>query len=63
MIANLISGTRTKAELVVRVHMDESMFQSGIGVTDEERKSINVIRDEFRGDWNYTIRPRQKPLT
>lgn len=59
-IVNLISGTRTKAGLVVRAQIDRRTFQAGIKVTDEEMKSINIVRDTFQGDWNYTISPRPK---
>jgi hypothetical protein len=27
-------------------------------VSDEDMASINIIRNEFHGEWNYTIRPR-----
>ena len=29
----------------------------GIKVTDEEKKSINIERDDFHGEWNYCIKP------
>jgi hypothetical protein len=27
-------------------------------VTDEEMKRVNLERNKFHGDWNYTIRPQ-----
>jgi hypothetical protein len=24
-------------------------------------QAINIIRDEFHGEWNYTISPNQQP--
>jgi hypothetical protein len=29
-------------------------------VTDEEMSKINIMRDEFHGEWNYTLRPCNK---
>ncbi|HFQ81968.1 MAG TPA: hypothetical protein ENK33_11445, partial [Desulfobacterales bacterium] len=29
----------------------------GIKVTDEELKTILIKRDEFHGEWNYSIHP------
>jgi hypothetical protein len=30
----------------------------GIKVTDEEMEELNIIRNDFHGDWNYEILPR-----
>ena len=29
----------------------------GIAVSDEEMAAINITRDDFHGEWNYTIAP------
>jgi hypothetical protein len=34
------------------------MSSGHIRVTDEEMGSIDIVRDDFHGDWNYVIRPR-----
>jgi hypothetical protein len=28
-------------------------------VSDREMRSLNIEKDRFHGDWNYTIRPRE----
>ena len=33
----------------------------GVVVTDAEMAAINLEFDPFHGDWNYTIRPTEKP--
>jgi hypothetical protein len=32
-------------------------YPKGIAVSDEEMDAINITRDDFHGEWNYTIRP------
>ena len=32
----------------------------GKEITDEELEKINLIKDEFHGNWNYTIGSRTK---
>jgi hypothetical protein len=29
-----------------------------VKVTDTEMEKLHLIRNEFHGDWNYTINPR-----
>ncbi|NOQ22587.1 MAG: hypothetical protein GQ565_10420, partial [Candidatus Aegiribacteria sp.] len=29
----------------------------GLKVSDKEMKAINLKRDEFHGEWNYSISP------
>jgi len=59
-LVNLISGTTTKAGLVVTAQMDERDYPRGTTVTDEQMESINIEKDEFHGEWNYTISPTVK---
>ena len=58
-IVNLIGNTRTNAGLKVCCELDENVYPKGIKVSEEEMKSINLIRDQFHGDWNYTIIPKK----
>ncbi|MEO6831281.1 MAG: hypothetical protein ABI378_03400, partial [Chitinophagaceae bacterium] len=32
--------------------------EKGIVVPDEELKAINIVKDDFHGEWNYTIKPK-----
>jgi hypothetical protein len=34
-----------------------NLYPKGIKVSDEEMQAINITRDEFHGEWNYTISP------
>lgn len=60
VIVDLISATTTATGLTVRCQLDENTYPKGISVSDQEMATINIERDEFHGDWNYTIRPRNR---
>ena len=57
-IVDLIASTTTRAGLTVKCVLDEKQYPRKIQVTDEQMASINIKRDGFHGDWNYTINPR-----
>ena len=58
VIVDLIGSTTTKTGLSVRCELDPNSYPKGITVSDEEMAALNLVRDEFHGEWNYTIRPR-----
>ena len=57
VIVDLISATTTDTGLTVCCELDTNLYPKGIVVTDEEMASFNIVRAEFHGEWNYTIRP------
>ncbi|WP_435193121.1 ISAzo13-like element transposase-related protein, partial [Nonomuraea sp. bgisy094] len=61
-----ISATRTSTGLTVSAVLDDNDYPTGRTLTKDERKAIlqRVQRDDFHGEWNYTIAPydpRQSP--
>jgi len=58
VIVNLIASTTTRTGLTVKCQLDNSKYAKGIKVTDKELQQVNIIRDEFHGEWNYAIHPR-----
>lgn len=56
-IIELLSHTTTKEGLIVTAVVDKNIYPTGVKVTDEEMKKLNIVRDEFHGEWNYTIKP------
>jgi hypothetical protein len=60
VIVDLISATTTETGLTVRCELDTSTYPKGIVVTDQEMSQINVLHDDFHGEWNYTLRPCNK---
>jgi transposase len=58
VVLELISHTTTKEGLVVTALKDSNTYPTGIKVSDEELAALNLSRDSFHGEWNYTIRPQ-----
>lgn len=57
-IVNLIANTNTSTGLKVRCVLDKKHYPQKVRVTDEQMDSINIKRDAFHGEWNYTICPQ-----
>lgn len=57
VIISLISSTSTEKGLVVKCELDENKYFKGIKVSDEDLLKVNIERDDFHGEWNYTISP------
>jgi transposase len=58
VIVNLIAATTTRSGLRVRAAIDPGKYPQGVKVSDQEVAAIRLERDQFHGEWNYTIRPR-----
>ena len=57
-VIELISHTTTDQGLPVSAVKDSNPYPTGIKITKKEMKSLNIIRDSFHGEWNYTIKPQ-----
>jgi Rhodopirellula transposase DDE domain len=58
VIVNLIGSTTTEAGRHIRSQLDENAYEAGLKVSDEEIAALAIERDEFHGEWNYRLRPR-----
>jgi Rhodopirellula transposase DDE domain len=58
VVVELIAATTTKTGLTVRCERDTRTYPKGMKVSDEEMASLNIKRDKFHPEWNYTISPR-----
>jgi transposase len=58
VIIKLIAATTTKKGLVVQSQLDPTIYPSGLKISDEDIATILIQRDDFHGEWNYTISPR-----
>jgi hypothetical protein len=58
VIVDLISATTTETGLSVRCDLDPTDYPRGIAVSDAEMQALNLVRDSFHGEWNYTIWPQ-----
>ncbi len=58
VIVNLIASTKTRTGLTVKCELDTKKYPKGIKVSDEQLRQLNIIRDEFHGEWNYSMHPQ-----
>lgn len=57
VILSLIGATTTETGLVVKANLDEKQYDTGLKISEEEKEKINISRNEFHGEWNYSIEP------
>ena len=56
VIVNLIVNTTTSGGLITEAKLDSCDYPTGIGITDEQMKELNLRKHDFHGsDWNYTL--------
>lgn len=55
VMVNLIGSTKTKTGLTVKARLDERKYPTGIKVSDKDMEKVNLKKDKFHGEWNYTI--------
>ena len=55
---NLIGATKTSTGLEVYARLDDGEYPAKIRVTDAELGAVNLHREEFHPEWNYTVKPR-----
>jgi hypothetical protein len=61
-VVSLIAKTTTKTGLRVRAKLDTRSYETGKKVSKEILRKLNLDRNEFHGDWNYTVRPKDANL-
>lgn len=57
VVVNLIGNTRTATGLSIQAELDTTRYPTGVKVSDEELRKLNLTRDTFHGEWNYSIAP------
>ena len=53
-----IRSTTTRAGLRVSAYLNDTQYQKGIKITDQEMQRLNISSDDQIPRWNYTIKPR-----
>jgi hypothetical protein len=53
-----IRGTTTETGLKVKAFLIDRVYETGIKVSNEEMKALNLQRRRVCPDWNYVIKPR-----
>jgi hypothetical protein len=57
VIVELIGATTTHTGLRVRAELDRGRYPLGVKVCDKQLAAVPLVRHEFHGEWNYTLRP------
>ena len=58
-IVNLIGSTKTKKGLTIQTAVDTKEYTKGTKITDEEIEALFLKREQFHGEWNYTLYPNK----
>ena len=59
-IIELIGNTRTEKGLKISTDIDMEIYETGKEISDDDLEKINLVKDEFHGNWNYTIGSRTR---
>jgi hypothetical protein len=59
VIVNLIANTTTKKGLRIKVAIDNSKYELGEKVLDDELANLNILYHTSQPQWNYVIRHRE----
>ena len=54
---NLISNTTTSKGLKLQANLDEAEYPIGKKISDKDLKKVHLQKDDFHGEWNYSILP------
>ncbi len=58
-VINLIANTTTDTGLYIETSIDETIYEKGIEVPDDEFAALHITREKFHGEWNYVLEPQQ----
>lgn len=58
VVVNLIGSTKTRSGLKIKAKLDLNEYPTGISVSEEDFLRIKIKKNDFHGEWNYTISPR-----
>jgi hypothetical protein len=56
---NLISNTTTEKGLRLKAKLDEADYPIGKKISDQDFQKVNLKKDDFHGEWNYSILPHK----
>jgi hypothetical protein len=58
VVVESINHTTTETGLEVHAWLDESVYEKGRKVSDDELAECRIKRHKYHGEWNYEIHPR-----
>ena len=60
-VVNMISATTTTKGLRIQAILDPSVYETGVKITDEQMKQLNLQPHRRNPEWNYSLLPRVVP--
>lgn len=57
-VVKLIGSTKTSTGLHVKARLDRRTYKLGVEVPDEVMANLNIVREDFHGEWNYKLCPQ-----
>ncbi|MBI3645102.1 MAG: ISAzo13 family transposase [Acidobacteriales bacterium] len=57
-VVNMISATKTKRGLRVKAVLDKRKYETGVKISDQQMKELNLQPHQQNPEWNYSILPR-----
>lgn len=63
VVVELIGATTTDTGLKVRAELDQGHYPTGVKIAKAEVDALPMVRHDFHGDWNYTVRPSLRGTT
>jgi hypothetical protein len=61
VIIETIAATTTETGLTVEAVLDPGTYPTGVKVSDAQIEAVPLTRDQFHGEWNYTVHSRPVP--
>jgi len=59
-LVNLIANKTTEAGLKIQAALDLKEYPAGIKVSDQIMKTLTMEKNDFHGEWIYTVSPNKK---
>jgi len=60
IVVNLIGNTKTNKGLEVKAVLDKNEYMKGKKISKKEFDNIQIKKDEFHPEWNYSILPKNQ---
>ena len=57
-VVNMISATKTRRGLRVKAVLDTREYRTGVKISDQQMKDLNLLPHQQNPEWNYSILPR-----
>ena len=61
VVVNTIGAVTTATGLSVTAVLDTGRYPTGLRYTNKDVDALPIIRHQFHGEWNYTIKPPDTP--